>query len=263
METNRLYTTQLQAGLGLINETKVLLELWEPGMSVQHLSQKALETGSFSMVTARRLRNVVAECFAPRYMVQEGIPAIYLKRLLSSSVSDADVKQMMFLYTCRANPILADFVRQVYWQNYAGGYSQIHNDDALSFVERAMYEGKTTKRWAESTVRRVSAYLLGCCEDFGLVESGIKNNRSIVPFRISDLVSAYLAYDLHFVGLGDNMLLTHEDWELFGLNREDVLEEIKQISLKGLLLVQVAGDAIRISWECSDMEVLFDVLTKR
>jgi hypothetical protein len=33
--------------------------------------------------------------------------------------------------------------------------------------------------------------------------------------------------------VGDNALLTHEDWQLFGLAREDVLEEIKRLSLKG------------------------------
>jgi hypothetical protein len=44
-------------------------------------------------------------------------------------------------------------------------------------------------------------------------------------------VAAYLAYELHFSGLGDNALLTHEDWQLFGLAREDALEEIKRLSL--------------------------------
>ena len=256
------YTTQLQAGLGLIEETKTLLGLWEPEMSVQQLYQKALEAGSFPTVTARRLRNIVAEAFAPRYMVEKGKPASLLKQL-SFAQSNADLTQLMFLYTSRSNPILADFVRQIYWQRYAGGYSEIRSEDARAFVERAIDEGKTGKRWAETTVRRISAYLLGCCADFGLIESGSKSNRRLVHYRISTLATAYLAYELHFAGLGDNALLVHEDWGLFGLGREDVLEEIKRLSLKGLLIVQVAGDAIRISWKCPNMEVLCDVLTQR
>ena len=56
--------------------------------------------------------------------------------------------------------------------------------------------------------------------------------------------------------------MTHEDWQLFGLAREDVLEEIKRLSLKGLLIVQAAGDVVRISWKNQNMETLCDVLTQ-
>ena len=72
--------------------------------------------------------------------------------------------------------------------------------------------------------------------------------------------------------LGDEpMDLTHREWSLLSLlvnnlgqvvAREDVLEEIKRLSLKGLLIVQAAGDVIRISWKKIDMEALCDVLNQ-
>ena len=261
MAVNTPYTTQLQAGLGLVSETKTLLELWSPGMSANQLHQVALESGRFPTVTARRLRNIVIECFAPRYLVAGGSAAIHLKRL-SSTIATADLTQLMFLFASRANPILGDFVRQVYWGRYAGGYTHITNDDARVFVERGIDDGKTVKRWSETTVRRVSAYLTGCCADYGMLERGSRSSRRILPFRIAPVVAAYLAYELHFAGVGDNTLLTHEDWALFGLAREDVLEEIKRLSLKGLLIVQVAGDVIRISWKQQEMEALCDVISQ-
>jgi len=258
---NKPYTTQLQAGLGLVNETKTLLDLWSPGMSANQLHQVALASGRFPTVTARRLRNIVVECFAPRYLVSGGAPVAHLKRL-STTISMADLTQIMLVYTSRANPIFGDFVRQVYWARYAGGYTEITNADARAFVERGIDDGKTIKRWSETTVRRVSAYLTGCCADYGMLENGLRSSRRILLFRISPPVAAYLAYELHFSGVGDNALLTHEDWQLFGLAREDVLEEIKRLSLKGLLIVQAAGDLIRISWKQPDMETLCDVLTQ-
>jgi len=253
------YTTQLQAGLGLANETKTLLELWEPGMQTNQLYQVALDSGRFPNVTARRLRNVVAECFSPRYLVNEGRPASHLKSLLPR-ISAADLNQLMLLFTSRANPVLGDFIRHVYWSRYAGGYTQITNDDARIFVERAIDDGKTIKRWSDTTVRRVSAYLTGCCADYGLLERGSRSSRRILPFRISPVVAAYLAYELHLAGVGDNALLTHEDWQLYGLERDDVLDELKRLSLKGLLIVQAAGDVIRISWKYQNMEALLDVI---
>lgn len=49
------YTTQLQAGAGLVEETRLLLSLYEQGMEPQVLLARALESGLFPRVTARRL----------------------------------------------------------------------------------------------------------------------------------------------------------------------------------------------------------------
>lgn len=256
-----LYTTQLQAGLGLIDETKDLLDLWRPGMTASQLHQHALTSGRFPNVTARRLRNIVSECFAPRYLVSDGAPAQHLKRL-SGNIAGSDLIHLMLIFTARANLILGDFIRTVYWARYAGGYAEISNEDARAFVERAIDDGKTSTRWSDSTVRRVSAYLTGCCADYGLLGPGARSSRRIQAPRISAAVAAYLAYDLHFSGLADNALLAHPDWMLFGLTREDVLGELKKLSLKGHLIVQAAGDAVRISWKQPNMEALCDVLSQ-
>lgn len=259
--TSANYTTQLQAGLGLVTETKALLVLWAPGMSTGQLQDIARESGSFPMVTARRLRNIVTECFAPRYLVSDASPAIHLK-MLSAFVPVADLMQLMLLFTSRANPILGDFIREIYWARYAGGYQHISNEDARAFVERAIDDGRTSKRWSATTVRRVAAYLTGCCADYGLLERGLKSNRRILPYRVTPTASAYLAYDLHLKGLGDNAILTHQDWQLFGMNRNDVIDELKRLSLKGHLIVQAAGDVVRIGWKYQSMEALCDVFSK-
>lgn len=259
--TGAIYTTQLQAGLGLVAETKALLDLWVPGMSTGELQEFARQSGSFPMITARRLRNIVTECFAPRYLVSGASPASHLKMLMAS-VPLADLMQLMLLFTSRANPILGDFVREIYWSRYAGGYQQVSNEEARAFVERAIDDGLTSKRWSDTTVRRVAGYLTGCCADYGLLEKGLRSNRRILPYRATTTASAYLAHDLHFKGLGDNALLTHQDWQLFGMAREDVINELKRLALKGHLIVQAAGDVVRIGWKHRSMEALCDDISK-
>lgn len=255
------YTTQLQAGLGLVNETRALLELWSPGMSASQLHDIALKSGRFPEITARRLRNIVSECFAPRYLTAGGEPALHLKKL-SAELPSSELVQLMLIFTARATPIFGDFIREVYWARYAGGYQEISSEDARAFVERGIDDGKTSKRWSESTISRVSAYLTGCCADYGLLERGLRSSRRILPFRISSTTSAYLAYEQHFRGVGDNAILNHNDWKLFGLERDDVLEEMKRLSLKGLVIIQSAGDVVRVSWKQRDMEELCNVLIK-
>jgi len=247
------YTTQLQAGLGLIPETQRLLELWSPGMSRSDLLTTALASGEFPNVTARRLRNVITEAFASRYLIDETLPARLLQ-VLNRKISTADLKQLFFLYTCRANRVLADFVREVYWDKYSAGSSTISKTDSLEFIERAVRDGVTTTHWSASTMTRVASYLLGACSDFGLLGSMRQGARQIHPVRPTPLVSSFLAHDLHFKGFGDNALMDHEDWRLFGLEPDDVLEELKRLALRGEVIVQSAGTVVHISWRNENME---------
>ena len=78
------YTTQLGAGLGLLAETHTLLEFWQADMDVTALYQAALQSGRFPTVSARRLRNIVVEGFAPRYLINNGEPATLLHKLQST-----------------------------------------------------------------------------------------------------------------------------------------------------------------------------------
>lgn len=258
MTQSPLYTTQLQAGLGLIEETQRLFGLYEPGMTTQRLYECALESGQFPLVTARRLLNIVKECFAPRYLRQPGVAAL-LKQLLPHLDSD-ERRQLLMLHTARANVILADFICEVYWPRYTSGRDSLFREDALRFVDNAVREGKTQKPWSESTISRVSGYLLSACADFDLLESRRGGPRRLHSVRLSTRVAAYLAYDLKLQGLGDNQVLNHRDWQLFGLERSDVKEQFKRLSLEGLLIMQTAGNVTHISWQHKNMQEVVDVL---
>lgn len=255
---NTPYTTQLQAGLGLIDETLTLLDLWQPGMDAPELQRHALKSGRFSTVSARRIRNIVTECFKPRYLVDHGTPAARLQQL-RACLSARELEQLFFLYTCRANAILADFVREVYWVTYVSGRDYIENDEARTFVVRAVQDGKTTVSWSDTTIRRVSGYLISCCADFGLLERTHRTTSRILAYRLAPRTTAYLAYDLHFAGLGDNSMVEHTDWRLFGREPLDVLDELQHLARRNLWIVQSVAGASRITWTLNSMEELFDV----
>lgn len=229
-------------------------------MKTTELFQVSLESGNFSSVTARRLRNIVSECFAPRYLVEGDYPASILKTL--NSLPSNELSQLFYLFTARANLIFEDYVKSVYWRKYLGGQEFMTNEDSRSFVVEANMTGKTVKPWSESTIKRVSSYILGCCVNFGLIQPASKGNYKINSFRPTQRAMAFLAYDLHFAGLGDGAVIGHSDWELFGLQKEDVREELKRLSLKGYFIVQSAGELIRIGWNYKTWEELANVIIK-
>ncbi len=255
-----IYTTQLGAGLGLADESKLLLSLYQKDMSANQLYKKALDSGLFPMVSARRLRNIVIECFAPRYIKTSA--AGYLKPL-ATSMSSSAINQLFLVYTATANETLQDFIQEIYWDRYSCGRDSISTDDAKDFVIHAVREGKTQKSWSDSTIKRVSSYLIGCCADYGLLSAGRGSKRTISPVRIQESTVLYLAYMLHFDGLGDNAVINHKSWALFGLDGPGVREELKRLAKNGWLIVQSAGDVTRIGWQFKTMQEVIDVITQR
>ncbi|NYT45620.1 DUF1819 family protein [Alcaligenaceae bacterium] len=256
----RFYTTQLQAGLGLLDETRQLLQVYQPGMAASQLYDAALASGRFPLVTARRLRNIVVECFAPRYLRDPEV--VNQLKLLVERFAAVELNQLLFIYTARANLVLADFVREVYWARYSAGRNDLDLEDARTFVANSVREGKTQKPWSETTIKRISSYLMGCCADYGLLATTGRSQRSITAYRILPRVAAYLAYELKFSGLGDNQIVASPDWELFGLEHADVREQLKRLSLQGLLIFQAASDVVHIGWTYKSMEELIDVIAQ-
>lgn len=253
------YTTQLGAGLGLVDETQSLLDLWQPGMDTKALFDVALESGQFPNVTARRLRNIISECFAPRYIKPDPPPVLWLSRL-HRHLSTVTLKHLFFLYTARANLILRDFVTQVYWERYASGYSDLTTDDAREFVERAVRDGKTKTLWSESMIKRVTSYLVSVCVHYDLLRISGRRSRDIDALRVSNCGIVILAYDLHLQGIADNNLINHPDWLLFGLQPEDVRDELKRLSVHKFWIIQTAANVVSISWAHKTMEEVVDVI---
>lgn len=260
MSERRYYTTQLSAGLGLLDETRQLLHIYQYGNSISQLYDAALASGRFPLVTARRLRNIVFECFAPRYLRDPHI-AERLK-LLIDRFTTTELNQLLFIYTARANLVLADFVREIYWARYSTGRNDLELEDARTFVANSVREGKTRKPWSETTIRRNASYLIGCCADYGLLTTRGRTQKSIATYRILPKVAGYLAYEFKFTGLGDNHIVSHPDWALFGLERADVCDQLKQLSLQGLLIFQAASDIVHIGWIYTSMEELIDVIAQ-
>lgn len=224
-------------------------------MRTPDLLQTALSSGEFPNITAKRLRNMVSDCFAPRYLVDDAEPAKLLKNL-DGNITSQDQKQLFLLFACRADKILADFIRDVYWVHYAAGSSSVSKDDATEFVEAAVQDGKTTTPWSESTVTRVARYLLGACGDFGMLGPTKGGARSIEHFQPTPFITSFLAHDLHFKGYGDNAVLNHKDWALFGLAPDDVRAELKKLALRGELILQSAGGVVQIAWKNKNIEEL-------
>lgn len=258
--TTAAYTTQLQAGLGMIDETRELLSLWAPEDNASMLYQRSLKSGRFPSLSARRLRNIVAECFSPRYMA-EGDEVTAFLRDVADALSANEFRQLCLLYTCRANPIVADFIREVYWNSYAAGRTSITNAQSREFVDEAIRDGRTSVSWSATTRKRVAGYLTGTLADFGFLEGVGRGDRKLKVAHLEQRVAGILAYDLHFKGVADNSLVLGDEWSLFGLESHDVTSALKRLSMQNWFVYQSAGTAVRLGWRFVTREELASAIS--
>jgi hypothetical protein len=103
---------------------------------------------------------------------------------------------------------------------------------------------------------------MGAAADFGLLGPMKRRARSISPYRISSLTVSVLAHDLHAKGFGDNAVVHHSDWSLFGAEPDDVLPELRRLALRGEIIVQSAAATTHIGWKYKSLEELAHGLAK-
>ena len=108
----------------------------------------------------------------------------------------------------------------------------------------------------------MSSYLISCCANFGLIEDAKrKNSRKIFPYRVENKVSLFLLNELHLqFKCGDNAIINHPDWQLFGLESAEVIEQLKAQMVNGHLVVQSAGGLVNVAWKYKNMQELVDAI---
>ncbi len=249
-QEGKIYNSNLLKGTGLIQEMLVLIEAYDANESSIEFQKRVIEQCLLSKSTERRVIDVVRNIFTTRFLDYDiNVPGT-LSKMRDKYVSMDVIIQLFFIYTCRANPILGDFVRDIYIPFVQKGYQKINTNDPKDFIRTALSDGRIPKSWSLSTINKVSEHMIASLIDFNLIDQ----TKTILPFRIIDLTANYLAHELHFRGFSDNEIWQHEDWQLFGLKPKDVISILERQSFQGSFLFQFSGELLRISWEYKSLE---------
>jgi hypothetical protein len=257
MPAVKKYDTNLSKGAGLIDETLTLLTIYEQGMSKEDFYVKVLQYDLLAKSTENRAQDIVKRVFFRRFWRDKKFDPVYhLKALREKHVSLNVIRQILLIYTCRVNPILQDFIQEVYHSSVAKGYNKLTIADYQDFIKEAIKEGIIDPPWAESMIARVGRYLNAALVDFGLIDK----EKNIRPFQVYDETVFYLAHELHFRGYTDDQILHHPDWQIFGLSPDKIVAILNRISWQGHFIVQYSGELLRVSWKYDSMEKAIDGL---
>lgn len=239
------YNSNLLKGTGLIQEMLVLIDAYKSGETAKEFQDRVLNEGLLSKSTERRTKDIVGNIFKDRFLEQKlGVPNV-IHSMREEYVSMDVIIQLFLIYTSRANPILGDFIREVYYPKIANGQYEIKTEDPKDFIQEAISDGRIERNWSKSTIQKVSEHINACLIDFKLID----RTKTFTLNPILDLTANYLAHELHFSGYSDNEILNHEDWKLFGLERAEIATTLERLSFRGTFLFQYSGELLKIGWK--------------
>jgi hypothetical protein len=122
-------------------------------------------------------------------------------------------------------------------------------------------EGKTTSRWGDRTILRVTQGVLSTLRDFGVLQGAI--HKRIAPAYLPIEAFAYIVFYLKQHQPSGVKLADLSDWKLFFLSREGVERFLLEAHQNQLLEYHAAGTVIRLTFPVHSLEEYAHVLAER
>ena len=254
------YTSAVCKGSGLLDDMKALLRAWRPGESALEFRDRVHREGILGKATTKRADDVVCKVFAPRFLCEEGKPALLMRTVLGRRNGGRLFSDICLLYAARQDVLLRDAIVEVYWPALTQGRLALSTKDVTAFLVDARAEGRIPELWSKTVKERVAQGVVRILTEFGLLGTARRGRRETINYRPSDGTIVYLAHDLHFGGATDAGVVAHRDWALFGLHEREVIAAMDRLSSDGWWVVQAAGSVVRITWRYESMQEVVDAL---
>lgn len=232
----------------LIEETYLLFQSWDDGLSVEDNILRARESNViasrsdswFSDITRAILRRL-DPLDRDKVLVQ-----------LAQQRCELDVwKPLLLWHMTRDEFLLRDFLVNWLYPAFIEGRYQIRPIDLGDHLKSVSGRGAVTKGvWTEFTRLRVARELLRAAAEFGLLKGGAV--KEFASYHLPEPSFIYLLHALRDEQLSPSKVLSASDWHMFLMNRSDVEQELLRLHQFRKLDYQVAGSLIELSLPCSN-----------
>lgn len=248
------YTTRLQKGGALLEDMRELVRTWQD--APPELQRAAgLRSNVLNKATRARLSDVYIRAFVPRFL-RGPIPDAWkiVRPLEDLNVPVSVVRPVYYWITAKAEPLLADFCREVLYANALGPAWRMGTENVLQWF---MAKGCP---WSPTVATKVARGLLAALRDFGILEG--RALKKVAPFSLPLPSFAYIAFALHTQGAVGSALATHPDWQLFLLSPEGVERLFLLAHQEKYLAYYAAGSVVDIRFPVASLEEYARVVSR-
>ncbi len=240
------YTSRIQKGGALLDETRQLVRLWDSSPLEENKAQ-VIRANPLNKATRARILDVLNRIFIPRF-VQGPIPNSWmlLRPLEDLETPTAITRPIYFWLTALAEPLLYDFCAEYLQKLRSDGLRGIDVQQAAAWVHSRGCD------WSETVTIKVTRAMLAALRDFGVLQGRARKQLSSPSLPLATF--AYISFCLHESGVAARNLLSHSDWKLFMLCPGDVEHMLLDCHQQHWLEYQAAGSVIGLSFPAGSAE---------
>lgn len=236
-----IFSSRIIKGGALLEDTRRLLEVWDPDLDVPENIHRILASGGLAKSGARQ-----EDVLAPlrRRFLEAGPEVVRALRTLTAD--PRAFREACYYEAARSDELLAAFAAgplyERYWQD---GRPELSVDDAVRWLRA----DARTPAWGEKTRRRVAQGLLSALRDFGILEGARGGRRKrILPPHLSMRGFTYVALRERARQASDRAVLRAPSWRWYLLSDEAVRHRFLEADRLGVLRFSEAGSVLRIDW---------------
>jgi len=250
------YTSRIIKAGALLADTRALLASWDVSVPVEKNLQRLRRQNLFGKASRSRVEDILG-IFRQRYLAEEAVLRA-LVALTKGGFSSAALDRALYFHAARADLLLHHTVTEFLLPLQTQGVRELDINDIQATVAKWVDEGKTTTRWGENTILRVSQGLLSTLRDFGILNGAVK--KRIAPAYVPVEAFAYVMFYLKQEQPSGAELLAHPEWRLFFLSREAVERLLIEAQQRDLLEYHAAGSVTRLTFPAATLEEYARVL---
>jgi hypothetical protein len=250
------FTSRIIKASALITDSKILLANWQAGLSTPENIAALYQSNPFGKSSHSRLEDMLP-ILRRRYMadpvVASGLATI------SRSSSPGVLKQLLYFYSVRADPLLFAFVTEELLDRYRRGRQDVPTDEVIRLLREWVDVGRTTTRWSSETISRVAQGILATLRDFDILTGAV--HKRLNPPPLSLTAFAFLAFDLSRTRPSGAQLLGDPKWQVFFLEPNMTERLFIAADQAGLLRFAAAGTVVRVDFPVKSLEDYSEFLT--
>jgi hypothetical protein len=263
MRSEGRYSVAICKGAALLDDTEKLLEQWSPEEPTSEFAKRVQKEGVLGNATAYRANDIIRRVFIPRFLKPDNRPAKVMKAVLAARMPPSVFRELVLLFAARNDPLIRDYIVSEFWPAVRRGRQKMDVESVLSFFSEAIIDGRIETPWSEKVSKKTARGILGLLRDVGFARDSSRGRKDLVDYRLSDESLLIIAYLLHDEGNTDVSLVGHQDWALFGLDRQSLLARMQLIDEEQGLLLQQAGSVVSINWKLKSLDHFFTALYRQ
>ncbi len=241
-----MFNSRIIKGGALLEDSKRLVEAWDPDLGVADNLQRLRASGWFGRSTSRQ-----EDLLGPlrRRFLAPG-PGV-LRGLKSLAGDPRAFREACYYEAARSDEVLAAFAAGPLYERYwRDGNAQVTVGDVVAWLR----DEPRAPAWGEYTRKRVARGLLSTLRDFGILEGPRGGRRKrIRPPHLSMRGFAYVALRERERLASARALMASEAWRWYLLDPEGVRRLFLQADRQGVLRFHEAGSVLRVDWVLTDL----------